>query len=202
MAYELPRRTLAARLEDRDRDRFAGREVELAFIDRCLRADPPASVVHICGPGGIGKSALLRAAARRARSLGWEVLSVDGRELGPASGALETLIRNAAHSEAGGTPGLGLLRKSARGGGPLILLDSYERMTSLDGYLRRDLLPTLPDRALVLIAGRGEPDPGWFSGGWESVTARLELNGLDQRDALALLAAHGLSDERVPAIVD
>jgi hypothetical protein len=201
MADDLPRRTLAARLEDRDRGRFAGREAELAFIDRCMRADPPASVIHFCGPGGIGKSALLRAAARRARALGWEVLSVDGRELGPASGALELLIRSAAVAEAGGPPGRALLRKG-RGGGPLILLDSYERMTALDGYLRRDLLPTLPDRALVLIAGRGDPDPGWFSGGWEAVTARLDLNGLDQRDALALLSAHGLSDERVPAIID
>ncbi|HXS64853.1 MAG TPA: AAA family ATPase [Streptosporangiaceae bacterium] len=191
MAFELPRRTLAARLEDRDRGRFAGREAELALIDRCMENDPPASVVHICGPGGIGKSALLRAAARRARTLGWEVISVDGRELGPASGALESLMR-------GGSP---KQRKGGRGG-PLILLDSYERMTSLDGYLRRDLLPTLPDRALVLIAGRGDPDPGWFSGGWESVTARLDLRGLEPEDAQELLAAHGLSDERVPAIID
>jgi hypothetical protein len=190
MAFELPRRTLAARLEDRDRGRFAGREAELAFIDRCLESDPPASVVHICGPGGIGKSALLRAAARRARSLGWDVVSVDGRELGPASGALEALVRSAPRQ-----------RKGSRGG-PLILLDSYERMTALDGYLRRDLLPTLPDRALVLIAGRGDPDPGWFSGGWESLTARLDLRGLDAEDARELLAAHGLSDERVPAIID
>ena len=190
MAFELPRRTLAARLEDRDRGRFAGREAELAFLDRCLESDPPASVVHICGPGGIGKSALLRAAARRARSLGWDVISVDGRELGPASGALEALVRGAPKQRKGGR------------GGPLILLDSYERMTALDGYLRRDLLPTLPDRALVLIAGRGDPDPGWFSGGWESLTARLDLRGLDTEDARELLAAHGLSDERVPAIID
>lgn len=201
MAYDLPRRTLAARLEDRDRDRFAGRETELAFIDRCMRPDPPASVIHVCGPGGIGKSALLRAAARRGRAIGWEVLSVDGRELGPASGALEALIRNAAVAEPGSPAGLTRLRKG-EGGGPLVLLDSYERMTALDGYLRRDLLPTLPDRALVLIAGRTDPDPGWFSGGWEAVTARLNLNGLNQRDALALLSAHGLSDERVPAIID
>ncbi len=194
MAYDLPPRTLAARLEDRDRDRFAGRESELAFLNRCMGADAPASIAHITGPGGIGKSALLRAAARRARAMGWEVLSVDGRELGPASGALEALIQNA--SRGGQGP-----RKGSRGG-PLVLIDSYERMTALDGYLRRDLLPTLPDRALVIIAGRTEPDPGWFSGGWEAVTARLELSGLDQRDALALLAAHGLSDERVPAIID
>jgi hypothetical protein len=190
MAFELPRRTLAARLEDRDRGRFAGREAERAFLDRCMESDPPASVVHICGPGGIGKSALLRAAARRARSLGWDVISVDGRELGPASAALETLMRSAPK------------QRKARIGGPLILLDSYERMTALDGYLRRDLLPTMPDRALVLIAGRGDPDPGWFSGGWESVTARLDLRGLDAADAQELLAAHGLSDERVPAIID
>ena len=192
MAFELPRRTLAARLEDRDRGRFAGREAELAFLDRCMENDPPASVVHICGPGGIGKSALLRAAARRARTLGWDVISVDGRELGPASSALEALVRGSSAPKQ---------RKGSRGG-PLILLDSYERMTSLDGYLRRDLLPTLPDRALVLIAGRGDPDPGWFSGGWESVTARLDLRGLEPQDAQKLLAAHGLSDERVPAIID
>ncbi|HET9898313.1 MAG TPA: AAA family ATPase [Streptosporangiaceae bacterium] len=191
MAFDPPRRTLAARLEDRDRGRFAGRETELAFLDRCMEADPPASVVHICGPGGIGKSALLRAAARRARAIGWEVVSVDGRELGPASAVLEAVVRKAAR-----------MRKGARGGGPLILLDSYERISSLDGYLRRDLLPTLPDRALVLIAGRGEPDAGWFSGGWETVTARLELHGLDEQDALRLLFAHGLSDERVPVIID
>ncbi len=190
MAYDLSRRTLAARLEDRDSGRFTGRESELAFLYRCMGEDPPASVVHICGPGGIGKSALLRAAARRARSLGWEVASIDGRELGPATAVLEATVRKATKA-----------RRPGRGG-PLILLDSYERMTALDGYLRRDLLPTLPDRALVIIAGRGEPDPGWFSGGWEALTARLDLHGLSQQDALALLSAHGLSDERVPAIID
>jgi hypothetical protein len=191
MAYELPRRTLAARLEDRDRGRFVGRESELAFLDRCMEADPPASVIHVVGPGGIGKSALLRAAARRARAIGWEVVSLDGRELGPASAVLEGVVRRASK-----------MRKGIRGGGPLILLDSYEHMSALDGYLRRDLLPTLPDRALVVIAGRGEPDPGWFSGGWEAVTARIELHGLAEQESLRLLAAHGLSDERVPAIVD
>src|SRR5580692_4182764 len=182
MAYELPRRTLAARLEDRDRGRFVGRDNELAFLDRCMEADPPASVIHVIGPGGIGKSALLRAAARRARSIGWEVVTLDGRELGPASAVLEGVVRRA-----------GRMRKGIRGGGPLILLDSYEQMTSLDGYLRRDLLPTLPDRALVVIAGRSEPDPGWFSGGWESVTARIELRGLGEQESLRLLAAHGLA---------
>jgi hypothetical protein len=186
METDPPRGTLAARLEDRDRRRFSGREAELAFLHRCLDSgDPPASVVLVSGPGGIGKSTLLREVARRAADSGRSVISIDGRELGPDPGRLEAALREAAHHDR-----------------PLVLLDSYERMTALDPYLRRDLLPALPDQALVVIAGRGAPDPGWFTGGWEALTARLDLGALTPQDARLLLAAHGLSDERVPAIID
>jgi AAA ATPase domain len=181
-----PRRTLAARLEDRDRSRFTGRGAEIAFLDRCLdEDDPPASVVHICGPGGIGKSTLLREIARHARDQGITVVAVDGRELGPAAGTLESALRDAKHHDR-----------------LLVLLDSYERMTALDPHLRRELVPELPDRSLVVIAGRGAPDPGWFTGGWEAVTARLDLSPLAPPEARHLLAARGLTDDRVTAIVD
>jgi hypothetical protein len=186
MLDEPPRRTLADRLEDRDRSRFTGRVDEIAFLDRCLDSeDPPASVVHISGAGGVGKSTLLREVARHARDRGIHVVAVDGRELGPAPGALEAA-----------------LRKEEEADRLLVLLDSYERMVALDSYIRQDLLPELPDRVLVLIAGRGEPDAGWFTGGWEALTARIDLTGLPPRDARRLLAARGLADDRVTAIVD
>jgi len=186
MGQELPRRTLADRLDDRDRSRFTGRTDEVAFLDRCLDADdPPASVVHICGPGGVGKSTLLREVARHARERGIRVVAIDGRELGPAPGAIEAR-----------------LRKEEDADRLLVLLDSYERMAALDSYLRQDLLPDLPDRSLVLIAGRGAPDPGWFTGGWEAVTTRIDLTGLQPSEARHLLAARGLTDYRVTTIVD
>jgi hypothetical protein len=185
MVQDPPRRTLAARLADADRRRFTGRASELAFLDTCLDDDAPVSVVHVSGPGGIGKSSLLREVARRAEARGRRSVVVDGRELGPAPGLLEAAVREAAqHAK------------------PVLLLDSYERMTALDPYLRSELLPGLPDQALVVIAGRGTPDPAWFTGGWEAVTARLDLGGLVPADAQRLLAAHGLTDERVPGIID
>jgi hypothetical protein len=181
-----PRRTLAARLEDRDRRRFTGRQAEIGFLDECLDAvDPPASVVHVCGPGGIGKSTLLREVGRRARDRGRTVVALDGRELEPAPGVLDQALREVAHD--------------AR---PVILLDSYEQMAAMDPHLRHELLPTLPDQSLVIIASRAAPDPGWFTGGWESVTARIDLGAMAPEEASGLLAAHGVFDERVPAIID
>lgn len=186
MGVEPPRRTLAARLEDRDRGRFTGRHAEIAFLDKCLDAeDPPASVVHICGPGGIGKSTLLREVARRARDRGRPVTTLDGRELGPAPGVLDAELRALRHAR-----------------GAVLLLDSYEKMTALDSHLRSTLLPALPDSTLVVIAGREVPDPGWFARGWESVTARLNLTEMPPDEARKLLAAYGVADARVPAIVE
>jgi hypothetical protein len=181
-----PRRTLATRLENRDRDRFTGRHAEVAFLDRCLGSeDPPACVVHICGPGGIGKSTLLREVARRARDRGRTVVRLDGRELGPDPAGLEAALRAVTDDR-----------------NPVVLLDSYEQMAALDSWLRRELLLVLPDEALVITAGRHAPDAGWFAGGWEAVTARLDLGAMAPDEARKLLAAYGVADARVPAIIE
>ncbi len=181
-----PRRTLATRLERRDRDRFTGRHAEVEFLDRCLDSDdPPACVIHVCGPGGIGKSTLLREIARRSRARGRTVVALDGRELGPDPEVLEAALRAVADDAA-----------------PVILLDSYEKMTALDSWLRRDLLLSLPDETVIVTAGRGAPDAGWFQGGWESVTARIDLAAMPPDEARKLLAAYGVADSRVAAIIE
>src|SRR5262249_10507116 len=147
--------------------------------------DPPASVILIHGAGGIGKSTLLRELARRAEAHGRETFFVEGRELPPMPDALEAVLAGA--------------RSASQ---PLVLIDTYQRMTALDGYLRRGLLPSLPDRAIVVIAGRELPDPGWFAGGWEGVAAELELGQLPPDEALELLEAHGLHGQRASAVVE
>jgi hypothetical protein len=180
----LSSRTLAARVADRDRLRFVGREPELAFLERCLDDPPAASVVLIHGPGGIGKSMLLRELARRATERGYEQFFVEGRDLPPMPDALEAVLSGARRCEQ-----------------PLVLIDTYERMTALDGYLRRGLLPSLPERTIVMIAGRRAPDPAWFAGGWEGVARELPLGELAPAEALRLLALGGLYDARADAVV-
>lgn len=179
-----PGGTLATRLEHLDRERFVGRKPELEVLEQLLEDEPAGSVVLVHGPGGIGKSTLLRELARRAGSLGRETFFVEGRELTPAPDALEAALSAA--------------RTSHR---PLVLIDTYERMTALDPYLRRGVLPTLPASAVVVIAGRHPPDAAWFEDGWEGVASELELAALPADEALQLVERRGVYDARADAIV-
>jgi hypothetical protein len=169
--------TLAERLAARDAQRFVGRERELAFFDSLFVEDPPAQVVLVHGPGGIGKSTLLREVARRGSRRGYTTRIVEGRDLAPVPGEIESA--------------LGDVTSSAQ---PLIMFDTYERMSAADGWLRARLLPRLPERAVVVLAGRSAPEPGWFEGGWERLSVELKLEPMPADAALSLVQAHGLDD--------
>lgn len=99
--------TLGSRLAALDARRFVGRARELRVVDRLLTDDPPAAVVFVHGPGGIGKSTLLREAARRGALAGFDVRTIDGRE--------------AASEPSGLTRALDGLAGTAR---PLVAIDS------------------------------------------------------------------------------
>jgi hypothetical protein len=174
--------TLADRLRARDVERFVGRRAELAVFDELFVDDPPASVVHVHGPGGIGKSALLRQVERLGAERGWSPWRIDGRELPPAPGALEAIVEAARGEER-----------------PLLLFDTYERISALDGALRERLLPALPGRAIVVLAGRERPAPEWSQDGWEHVTRALPLAPLTAAEGEAFVAAHGIADATVAA---
>jgi hypothetical protein len=169
--------TLAERLAARDAQRFVGRERELAFFDSLFVDDPPAQVVLVHGPGGIGKSTLLREIARRGSNRGWTAQLIEGRDLAPVPGEIESALNG--------------ITQATR---PLILFDTYERMAAADGWLRGRLLPSLPARALVVLAGRTTPDPGWFENGWERLAVELKVEPLPTDAALSLIKAHGLDD--------
>lgn len=178
--------TLADRLAARDAQRFVGRERELAFFEQLLGGDAHPNVVLVHGPGGIGKSTLLREVSRRAAARGWQPRLVEGRELAPAPGELERTLS-------------GVTEDSH----PLVVFDTYERMAAVGGWLRQRLLPSLPEDALVVLSGRRRPEPEWFQGGWEDVVVELELKPFDDVEALELARQRGLDDrETVGRLLD
>lgn len=177
--------TLGARMSERDRAIFVGREAELAVVDGLFSGDSPVSVVLLHGQGGIGKSALLREVERRGRLAGWTPHLIEGRDLPPVPEALEDALAGARDEER-----------------PLLLFDSYERLQAMGGYLRNRLLPALSERTIVVIAGRKPPERNWFEGGWGALAVDVELEPLSSEESRALLAARGLAgDERLPELL-
>jgi hypothetical protein len=169
----------------RDRELFIARDAELRRLDDMLADRVPTRVVHIVGPGGIGKSALLREAARRAADRGVATVWVDGRDVPPFPAEIEHAL--APVREAGAAA--------------FVVFDSYELIGSLDSYLREQLIPDLPGATVVAFASRTKPAPGWFEHGWEQVVTTLRLAPLAPAESEAVLAAHGLDDPRTVAAV-
>lgn len=87
---------LADRLAAARRGRFVGREAELAlFRSALLAAEPPFVVLHIYGPGGVGKTTLLREYARIVAESGRPLALVNGRNLDPSPPGFLLALRQA-----------------------------------------------------------------------------------------------------------
>ncbi|WP_433291479.1 ATP-binding protein [Actinoplanes sp. CA-030573] len=148
---------------------FVGRDAELAAFDRVLAR---GGVLFLHGPGGIGKSSTLQQFGRRARAAGRTVAVVDGREADAAPDTFRGL-------DAG-----------------VLLVDGYERLAALDGWLRREFLPARAGTDVVVLAGREPPGPAWRTDpGWRSIATFRRLDPLGSAESMALLARAGVPPE-------
>lgn len=184
-------RNLEQRLRVAGRRLFVGRHPERALFARALRAaEPPFALLHLHGPGGVGKSALLDEFAREAQRRGARALRLDGRDLDPTPAgfwaalcaALEVDDADAAHKALTAPPRT------------LLLLDTYERLTPLDGWLRRVFLPQLPARTLAVFAGRNPPSAVWRADpAWRELLQPLSLRNLRPDESRAYLHRSGVA---------
>ncbi|WP_336204398.1 AAA family ATPase [Nonomuraea sp. LPB2021202275-12-8] len=162
------------------RDRaFVGREEELGFFRSALGTDASFGVLYVHGPGGIGKSALLRRFATEAAAAGRRVVTLDGQAVDPSPAAFQ--------AEAG---------EVLTGERVVLLVDTFERCQGLEGWLRERFLPGVPVGALIVVAGRNPPDPLWQADpGWAEVLRVLPLRPLARREGMALIEARGVASE-------
>ncbi|MDQ1034697.1 hypothetical protein QFZ75_001113 [Streptomyces sp. V3I8] len=176
-----PRRGTIADRVHRTRDAvFVGREAELDLLRDALAGVPgAASVLYVHGPGGIGKTALLRRYAQEARAVGRPVVHVDGRTV---PGTPEAFGRAAA---------------CAREPGALLLIDTFERCQGLEDWLREEFLLDLPEDAVVVVAGRHAPDVRWSADpGWAELLVPVPLGDLNDVEARVLLEENGVAADR------
>jgi hypothetical protein len=183
-------------LDEARRRTFVGRRHELASFDDALVGRSSRRVLLVHGPGGIGKTTLLLEFRTRARAAGRDVALLDAREIDPSPEGFEHAVLVAL----GGRAGSGRVAELLAGA--VLLVDGYEQLGPIDGWLRQAFLPALPADVLVALAGRDGPAAPWRSDpGWRSVVAVHHLDHFDEAESDELLARAGVAPSVRPHLV-
>ncbi|RDI60295.1 AAA family ATPase [Nocardia pseudobrasiliensis] len=151
---------------------FVGREDELGRFTDALTGDASAPFAfYLFGPGGIGKSTLLRRLADQARAAGRTLLDLDGR----------FVSRDPADFERDAAPFLEVP-------GTVLFMDSFEHCQWLESWLWQRFLPRAAEDALVILAGRLAPQSQWTTDpAWSEVLYVRELEPFSEEQAHSLL---------------
>lgn len=166
---------------------FFGREDQVRLFERALAGDVDAPrVLHLHGPGGIGKSALLLRLADDAERAGREVVWVDGQHVDASPDAFAEAAAPAVAAER-----------------PVLVVDSFEQCQDLEAWLRDELLPRLPEDAVVVVAGRRRPEPRWtLDPGWRELVDVTLLEPLTEGESRALLTDRGVAPQDQDALAE
>ena len=132
---------LADRLDALRFRQFVGRSDELThFAEALTSAELPFYVVHIYGPGGIGKTTLLKNFMTLCQRHDAVAIYLDSRNIEPVPAgflhALGQALDAPEHSDLSDVLASRLKRH-------VILLDTYETFAPIDAWLREDFLPQI-----------------------------------------------------------
>ncbi len=173
---------LADRLHLERHRRFVGRIAERELFQTMLETGVP--VLHVYGPGGVGKTTLLKEFAYQAAQAQRQALYLDAHNL---EATPESFLQALARSmELGGQSPLEQL--NAEPGRHVILIDTYEALVPLDDWLRDTFLPQLPEHSLVVFAGRNPPTAHWRTdSGWQGLIEVVSLRNLSPEESRTFL---------------
>lgn len=192
---------LADRLQSARRRRFIGRTAELALFEAALAAvELPFFLLCVHGPGGVGKTALLTQFAQLAEQAGAIPLTVDARAIEPAPEAFLTSLCLALGIAPGQSPVEAMAQRLDR---HVLLIDTYELLAPLEGWLRDVFLPQLPENTLTVLASRYPPAPAWRADpGWQPLVRTLALRNLTPEEGRDYLAQRSVPAGEVEAVLD
>jgi len=164
------------------RQSFVGRRSELRTFDDAQAGRSARRVLFVHGPGGIGKTTLLLEMRARASAAGRTTLLLDGSEIDPSPDGFSQAVEAADLAHAAQDA-----RADGGHSGTVLLVDGYEQLGAIDGWLRQDFVPSLKAEDVVVLAGREPPAAAWRTDpGWRQVVAVHPLGHLDDTDSADL----------------
>jgi hypothetical protein len=181
--------------------RFVGRAAEKELLEAALRdSSLPFYVLYIYGPGGIGKTTLMREYAFLCESRQALPILIDARHLETSPQAFLDALRGGLGVGPEVSPFEALAAQQRH---VVILIDTYELLAPLDDWLREAFLTELPENTLVVMAGRQPPSPAWRADpGWRPLIRTLPLRNFSSEESRVFLSQRQLPAEQVKTVLN
>ncbi len=186
---------LAERLSAARQRRFVGRNNERSVFQTAITApELPFMVMHLSGPGGIGKTTLMREFASICEQNQILAYYIDTRNVDPSPEPFLEALRIAMNLSPEEAPLQALNERARR---QVILLDTYENISLLDGWIREYFLPQLPTNILIVMAGRYPPGQEWRADpGWDDLLRVISLRNLNPQESRDYLSRREIPSEQ------
>lgn len=186
---------------------FVGRREELAHFEALCGTQNEMRLLFVSGLAGIGKTMFAKECRRRAQLQGHQVSYLDAATLPttPAKLApilLGSLTHNAqkagasqpsspSSSPSSSVPPTGTSTKT------VWILDSFEHLASLEGWLFGSILAAAPASHRFLLTGRKPPESQLLTDpGWSSVSRHVKMKALSRDETLEYLERCGVASHR------
>lgn len=188
------------RLTQARRRQFVGRQDEQEFFRSTLAApDFSFQLLYLFGPGGVGKTTLLREFASIAEQAQVTATYLDARNIEPAPQAFLAALQGALGVSTFSLPET----FSELPDRCVLLIDTFENIEPIHAWLRESFIPELPAGVLVVLAGRNAPAREWRTDpGWQSIIRVLTLRNLTPEESKSYLDKRHLPPEQHQAVLD
>ena len=187
-------------LQQQRKKNFVGRQKEISFFEQLLKEkEPSIHLLYVYGPGGQGKTTLLKQFADCCKESSIPFLQLDCRyiESHPAS------FKQAFEAATPFTTEADVMASiDAHAGNVVLLIDTYEKLKPLDDWMRMEFLPELPGNVITVISGRSNLPTNWKTdSGWQSIIKVFALQELSREESTQLLNRRNIPEEQVSRIV-
>jgi energy-coupling factor transporter ATP-binding protein EcfA2 len=188
-------------LQQQRKKNFVGRQKELDFFSDLLKEhEPSIHLLYIHGPGGQGKTTLLKQFADLCKESSALFIQLDCRYIESHPDSFKQYFQSAS-SFANGKDVIQIIEEHKRK--VFLLIDTYEKLKPLDDWLRMDFLPELPENVITVIAGRSTLSTSWKTDpGWHSITKVFSLKELSNEESTQLLSRRNIPSTQIKRIVD
>jgi energy-coupling factor transporter ATP-binding protein EcfA2 len=192
-------RRLADILSSTRRQLFTGREKEVQLFKSMIQQqDLSTYLLYVHGPGGQGKTTLVKEFTEICKQTGVECLKLDGREINASPHDFTRALRM----------GLGteddvftvLQNKEEKF---VLLVDTYELLNPIDDWLRQEFLPQMPDNVLTILSGRNAPSKNWsLDAAWQQLMKVMHIRNFAPAESKEYLQKRNIPEEDIHKILD